>query len=167
MIDRAKMIYLNALRYTKASRVLNQKVQEGDIELFLPSMVNAALALELYFKVLYYIENGSDFKLQGRYSHNFSCLYKKLSDSIRKELAPHFEELIKTRDMIDVETIEKASSVQIPRVLKANLDAWSEVFVNIRYIYDSEGKAIPMMFFPEIEQSVLLVIYKLKPQWKP
>jgi|SRR3989339_2204508 len=169
IIDRAQKIYQNACAYSKASYLLNAKAfvpPLQDMELGLPSMVNAALALELYFKLLYYLEKGQDFKIKGRYSHDFFCLFEQLSYSTKQEIESTFDERIKNRDMSDAENLEKASSMRIPRDLKTNLSAWKDVFVNIRYIYDSKGKGIPMMFFPEIEQSLLVSIYRLKPEWR-
>lgn len=165
MPDRAKAIYFNAKRYSKASYSLNTASSQ-DIDLLLPSMVNAALALELYFKTLFYLENGNDFKIAGKHSHNFSRLFDRLKICTQKELEQSFDDLIKNRRLLDVEAIEQASSVVIPRDLNGSLKAWSNVFVQVRYIYDSSGQILPMMFFPEIEESVLLVIYKFKPEWK-
>jgi len=168
MSDRGKAIYLNAKRYAKASYALNPaSSQSQDVDLFLPSLVNAALALELYFKALFYLEKSTDFRISGRHSHNFSCLFDELVVSTQTEIEQSYDGLIRRRAMMDVEAIEKASSVVIPRDLRGNLKAWSEVFVKVRYVYDSSGKYLPMMFFPEIEQSVLQAIYERRPEWGP
>ena len=106
------------------------------------------------------------FRSKGNYSHDFFCLFELLSDATKQEIELTFDEILKNRDMSDVENLEKASSMRIPHDLKTNLSIWKDVFVNIRYIYDSKGKGIPMMFFPEIEQSLLVSIYRLKPEWK-
>lgn len=162
MSDRAKAIFFNAKRYSKANYYLNLASLQN-VDLFLPSLVNAALSLELYFKTLFYLENATDFKISGKHSHNFSCLFDELKISTQKELEQSFDGLIRSRSLLDIEKIEQASAVVIPRDLKSNLKSWSDVFVKVRYIYDFSGQSLPMMFFPEIEESVLLAIYKSKP----
>ncbi len=166
MSDRGKAIYINARRYAKASYALNSaSSQSQDIDLLLPSLVNGALALELYFKSLFYLERSADFVIAGRHSHNFACLFDELMISTQKEIDKYFADLMKRRSMVDVEKIEKASAMVVPRDLKGNLKAWSEVFLKVRYIYDVPGKHLPMMFFPEIEKSVLQAIYQRQPEW--
>lgn len=165
MTDRAESIYLNAKRYSKASRSLNLSSQD-DQDLLFPSFVNAALALELFFKALFYIENNTDFKIKNKNSHDFSILFDRLNQQTKKVINQNFNERIKARNMEEIEVIEREQLIVIPRDLRNNLKLWSEVFVSIRYIYDRPQKPMPMMFFPEIEQSVLLAIYHYKPEWK-
>jgi hypothetical protein len=160
MRQRSEAIFRNAQRYEEAARVLNAAA----LQLLIPSMVNAALSLELYFKALYFLENASDFKERGRHSHNFHHLFGALSDSTRAELSQEFQGQIQDRDMKDVEAVEREAGVTIPRDLEGNLKQWSRVFVDMRYVYDSTGPRT-MMFFPELAGCVVKVIYRRTPEW--
>lgn len=165
MNDRAKFIFQTANAYAKAARRLNaESLKDGSM--FLPSMANAALALELYFKSLYYLEHGKDFKVNGRYSHDFYSLFKELGSTAQCELQSEFQRVMQTRDMHDVLRLEAASGVPIPRDLAGNLEAWRDVFVGFRYIYDNMGKVKTMMFFDEIEQVLLDAIRKRRREWQ-
>lgn len=161
MNDRAHSIYVYACTYAKAAKLLNQS------ELFLPSMVNAALALELYFKSFYYLEYGKDFKINDRHSHDFFCLFEELRDTVKRDIESDFDQIMKNRDMRDVEQIEMVSKVVIPRGIMENVEVWSTVFVKVRYMYDNMEKPRSMMFFPEIEEVIRNAIYKRKPEWRP
>jgi len=163
--DRAKSIFQTAGAYARAAKCVNSASQ-GDWTLLIPSQVNAALALELYFKTLYYLEYGEDFKVSGKNSHDFYKLFNKLRNTTRRELLSVFQQLMESRNMQDVLQLEAVSKVAIPRDLKKNLEAWSSIFVKARYIYDNVGKIMSMMFFPEIEQVLLNAIRKRKPEWK-
>lgn len=165
MEDRAKSIFLTAVSYSKAAQIINSE-SNTDPSLLMPSQVNAALALELYFKSLYFIEKSTDFKIKGRHSHDFSALFFELSENSRQDLERRFQELMTERDMLDVQRIESVSKVIVPRDIAENLQHWSDVFTKVRYIYDKPNKAKSMMFFPEIEQVVKDVIYGLRPEYK-
>lgn len=160
--DKAKSIFLNARRYAKATRLLNQKART-DIEFLLPSFVNAALSLELYFKTLYWLEKNQDFKINGKHSHDFSKLYEQLGDATKSTLSSTFEDFLKNRNMSDVNRIESECNITVPKNLVGNLKDWSDVFVNIRYVYESIGKQISMMFFYEIEKTVVTIIKNKRP----
>jgi len=169
MKDKAKAIFLNARRYSESSWILNKT---GKPQILLPSWTNAALALELYFKALYYCLNGKDFKMKDakgkeRFSHDFLAIFESLDDEVRCALESSFAEQLEQRDMSDVDALEKQDAIShIPRDLPTNLKAWSSVFVKLRYVYEAEGQEIPMMFFPEIERSVLQAIFSERPEWK-
>lgn len=169
---KSQKIFDNARAYSKASHILNQKAfgdpshMIQDMDLGLPSTVNAALALELHFKALYLLEKGEDFKVNGRHSHDFYICFKQLDITTKHTMEAIFSESLQNRDMTDVEKIEKASSVLIPRDLVGNLQVWNGVFVNIRYFYEENTKGMSMFFFPEIENSLLNSIFHLKPEWR-
>lgn len=161
--DRAQSILRTADTYSRAARYLNAVV-ENDPSQLLPSLVNAALALELYFKSLYFIEKKQDFKINGRHSHDFHALFNELSVELKNKLQIEFQTIMKPRDMKDVRAIESASEVKVPLDLTGNLESWSDVFTKVRYIHDKPNKAKPMMFFPEIEQAVKNAIFSLRPE---
>ncbi len=158
MDDRGKYIFVVASSYSRAAKHLNQESQV-DIGLYVPGHVNAALAIELYFKSLYYIVYKKDF----RHSHDFLDLFNELPSDIQDKLESAFSRIIDNRDMSDVSKIEAGSKETIPLDLKGNLDSWSSVFVKMRYIYDKPNKAISMMFFPEIEKILRDEITTLRP----
>ena len=169
MDDKARAIFLNAQRYSESTWILNNT---GKPQLLLPSLVNGALALELYFKTLYYCIKEKDFKEKTanggeRFSHDFFALFRCLDDKVRAVLESSFEEQLKQRNMSGVKALEKSGhlTASIPRDLPTNLKAWSSVFVKVRYIYETKGQEIPMMFFPEIERSVVRQIYLERPEW--
>ena len=152
MEQRIKKILENAKLYEEAAFLLNERKQ------FLPSQVNAALSLELYFKALYLIEKKEDFKIKGKHSHNFYELFNSLSDETKKRMINKFDILMQNRDNYDVEKIENEmrkdnQDIKIPLNLEENLENWSKVFVNGRYYYDY-NKELIMMFFPEILQVI-------------
>ena len=62
MKSRARSIFDHAQVYERAARLLNT-AGTSDPAMLLPSMVNAALSLELYFKSLYVIDRGAEFKV--------------------------------------------------------------------------------------------------------
>src|SRR5207253_2028335 len=86
MKERARSVFRSAEMYSRAAVLLNTS---GNPTILLPSIVNAALSLELYFKSLYLLEHGADFKPRGRHSHDFHALYIELSASTRERLSQH------------------------------------------------------------------------------
>jgi hypothetical protein len=152
MEQRIKKILENAELYEKAAFILNER------NLFLPSQVNAALSLELYFKALYLIDKNEDFKIKRKHSHNFHELFNLLSSEIKEKLNMKFNYLLSQRNMDDVNQLEfdmKRDKIEIiiPRTLEENLKCWSEIFINVRYSYDNKELRI-MLFLPEIQQVV-------------
>lgn len=164
-------MYVNACAFSKASYELNQKAfgpsrNIEDMDLGLPSVVCAALALELYFKTLYVLEKGMDFKVNGKhYSHDFHRLFQELDNTTRQQMDSAFKESIAHRNMSDIEQLERVSSMQVPRDLSGNLLVWKDVFVKIRYVHEPIGRDMPMVFFPEIERAVVDSIRLRKPEW--
>lgn len=165
MIDRAKDIFRAAETYSKSAGYLNSFINQ-DHDQFLPSQVIAALALELYFKALYYIEFCKDFKVNGRHSHDIHELFNGLSEKSKDMLTRSFKSQIMGQDMRDVEAIESESNVNIPRDLSGNLRCWSEIFTKVRYMHDRASEERVMMFFPEIEKSVRSVVFAYRPDLK-
>jgi hypothetical protein len=163
--DRARSIFLTACAYSKVAYLINS-VSQNNPSLFLPSQVNAALALELYFKSLYVIDQNCDFKVNKKHSHDFYALFNRLSDQINVQLTHQFEGIIQTRDMKDITVLESASKVSVPRDLASNLQSWCKVFTKVRYVYDKPSHTMPMVFFPEIEQVVKNTIISLKPEFQ-
>ena len=159
MTERDESMFQIASSYAKSAKCLNGASLE-DPSLLIPSQVNAALALELYFKSLYYVEHKEEFKIKDKHSHDFYKLFMALNESTRKELKLEFKEIMKNRDMKDVKLLENETKKKITRSFEANLESWRDIFVKARYIYDHLGKVGKMMFFPEIETALVNVITK-------
>jgi len=172
MNDKPTAMFQNACSYSKAAGVLNKlalgkQSSQNTRDLALPSSVNAALALELFLKTLYFLERGEDFKINGRHSHDFHALYCDLEAGRRQKMEEYFAERLSKRSMTDVEQMEQITSKSIPRDLAANLKYWKNVFVNWRYIHEPSGMYLPAFFFPEIEDSVADSILALKSEFIP
>ncbi len=166
MTERDVSMFQCASSYAKSAKYINN-ASHGDPSLLIPSQVNAALALELYFKSLYFVENKEEFKINGKHSHDFYKLFIALNESTRRELKLEFKEIMKNRDMKDVKLLESETNKKITRSFEANLESWRDIFVKARYIYDHFGKVGDMMFFPEIETALVNVITKRNPDVQP
>jgi hypothetical protein len=172
MNDKPTAMFQNACSYSKAAGVLNElalgrQSSQRTRDLAVPSAVNAALALELFLKTLYFLERGEDFKIKGRHSHDFHALYCELEVQRRQKMEEFFAQRLSKRSMSDVGQMERVSSMPVPRDLVANLKTWKDVFVDCRYIHEPPGKAISMFFFPEIEDSISGAILALRPEFAP
>jgi hypothetical protein len=162
--DRAKSIFKTACAYSNSAQHLNRIASsQEDMSQFIPSQVIAALALELHFKSLYFIENKKDFKINGNYSHDFHALFERLSPDIKDTLKTEFQSTMALRNMNDVSIFKSEFGIEVSLDLTDNLQSWSDVFTKIRYIYDKPNKNKSMMFFPEIEQAVKKTILSLRP----
>lgn len=160
MSVRARKIFKSAVAYTKSASLLNESAVEFE-EVFVPSQVNAALALELYFKALYHLIYDTDFKVRDRYSHDFYKIYKALPDDCRERINQHFDSLLASRDKADLKALMKKSNKNISLELESLIQNWSSVFTDIRYIYEDRKGTYIMVLFPEIAQSVMKEIYRI------
>ena len=97
MKSRARSIFGNAQVYEKASRILNA-AGASDPAMLLPSNVNAALSLELYFKSLNILEHGVEFKINGKHSHHFAQLFQELKEPTRQQLIEKFKTAVSNMD---------------------------------------------------------------------
>ncbi|MGI2831119.1 hypothetical protein [Vibrio alginolyticus] len=157
---RARKILESAVDYMKAANVLNHSSVEHPT-LLLPSQVNAALSLELYFKSLYQLIFEEDFKVKGNHSHDFYKIYKALPDEMRKRMNENFDILVKARDNSDIKKIRAESKVSISLKLESLLQNWSGVFTKIRYVYEDHKGSYVMILFPEIAKVVGMEIYAI------
>jgi len=160
--ERARTIFRTAGCYSKSARILNQNI---DNSVLLPSMVNAALALELYFKSLHLIEYKTDFKESGRHSHDFYKIYEKLRPDLRVYLKNYFQSILSSRPMTDVKILKKEFGSSVPLTFRENVKEWSDVFTSLRYFFDKPKKAKTMMFFPEIEVTLVDYFKKIRPEF--
>ena len=165
--ERAKTIYKAARLYSRASFVLDQQAVKSEMEryLVLPSLVNAALSLELYFKSLYLLEYSRDFKVKNKHSHDFHLLYGELSKSIKQEIETEYNRNIKDADLTGIKQLELITGSPIKLDLPSILKNWSGVFVRIRYFFDKNDNRLSMIFFPEIEKALVHIIKRQNPDW--
>lgn len=154
---KSKDIYSAGQLYSQVARYLNES---GNNSFLIPSQVIAALSLELHFKSLFYLEKGADFKINGKYSHNFYSLFKELNDESRQEIKDHFDTLIKNRDMKDIRMMEKTGKIKISLDFDDTLESWSTIFTDVRYLYEEKAKKT-MVFFPELEAAVVARITQI------
>lgn len=164
--DRAKAIFKNARRYAEASQFLfDNGFSLPNPEFFIPAIVYEVLALELYFKTIYYFDKNKDFKINGKHSHDFYELFKQLSSNIKDDLIKHFKDSLNSPRLEQMKDIKNKTNVTISLDFKNNLKNWSKVFVDIRYIYDRDQSGLKLSFFSEIEKALLQIIYKFQSSW--
>ncbi len=164
----AKSLFFNGEVYLRAAYLLNAQ-KNIDPALILPGNVNAALALELYFSSLFILDRKAEFRVGGRPSHRFDILFDQLTSTTRHILNKKFNDIINERPMNDVLIIEKVMEMAVPRTLKKNLENWSRIFVELRYVHafkkKYENKKLDMVFFPEVRNCVVNVILEIEPTW--
>jgi hypothetical protein len=164
----AKSLFYNGELYCRAAYLLKAQ-RNSDVAMVLPGNVNAALSLELYFNSLFILDRGIEFRIGGRPSHRFDILFEKLSGNTQHSLIKKFNITIKERPTGDILMLEKIIKKEVPRSLKNNLDDWSKIFVELRYVYSFkkkyENKVLNMAFFPEIRSCVVSAILEKEPTW--
>lgn len=169
MKSRARSIFGNAQVYDRAASLLNT-AGANDPAMLLPSIVNAALSLELYFKSLYILDRSAEFKVKGRHSHDFSALFKELHEPTKQHLLTKFNASISARATDDIRIIESTLKMAVPIDLETNLIQWASLFTDLRYadyfIVKNKGVQKTMMFFPEIRDSVYNTIIECESTWK-
>ncbi|MDE1890453.1 MAG: hypothetical protein KGJ87_07560 [Planctomycetota bacterium] len=123
--------------------------------------------MELYFKSLYALDRGAEFKVKGRHSHDFAALFEELHEPTKQH---KFNTAISARATDDIRMIESTLKMVVPRDLKANLNQWASLFTDLRYagyfIEKNKGVQKTMMFFPEIRDSVYNTIIERESTWK-
>jgi hypothetical protein len=159
--ERSREMLHTARLYSEVAKYVNKSENPAYL---IPSQVIAALALELYFKTLYHIENGTDFKINNRHSHNFVALFQALTDDARSEIEAAFNQALRTRNMNDIRQIEAFGRLSVSTEFAEILKTWSEVFTEVRYLYEEKSHK-NMVFFPEVEGAVAARIRKVRPDW--
>lgn len=160
--DRARSMFRTADAYSRTAQCIRSEIS-SDMKMLVPSKVIEALALELYCKALYYITHKKDFKIDGRHSHDFHTLFNKLPLELRDDMGSDFRSILQGRDMRDVTGVEAHSGVRFPRDLVGNIQEWSSVFVEFRYVYEGLKDDMAIAFFTEIEKVLRNAATGLKP----
>lgn len=165
----AHSIFNNAQVYERASRILNASGNH-DPSMLLPSNVNAALSLELYFKSLNILEHGVEFKINGKHSHHFAQLFQELKEPTKLQLSERFNSAVSRIDPNEIPRLESILGGVVPKDLKTNLVKWAAIFTELRYAHSFvekyNGKKVAMAFYPQIVNSVCSVIIDREPAWK-
>lgn len=161
-IDKISEIAHAAKIYSDAAYLLNQsvKLDQDDLKSLFPSQVLAALSLELYIKTIYFIE-----KSNSKFSHNLEGMFNEFEESTRIFIINKYNELMKKRDMKDIENLGNALNMHIDTSFVSMLKIWSEVFVNTRYFYENKIANKPMVLFPELESSLVSFILEKRPDF--
>lgn len=148
--------------YSDAVYLLNQSVKLGqdDLKSLFPSQVLAALSLELYIKTIYSMEKDSN-----KFSHNLESIFNELEESTKSFIINKYDELLKKRDMTDIENLGNALNMNIDTSFVSMLKIWSGVFVNTRYFYENKIANKPMVLFPELEMSLVSFILDKRPDF--
>lgn len=130
----ANEIYLSAESFKDASDILTKQLgRTHDPALIAPIFLNLSLSLELYFKCLFFIENGD---LPERI-HLLSKLYSKLSIESRKAIEQRFNMLI---EMSPVAQSVKKDYTNLDWSIYTLLQQYPNIFVDIRYLFDKQPK---------------------------
>ena len=135
MKSRARSMFDHAQVYERAARLLNAS-GASDPAMLLPSMVNAALSLELYCKALHILDRGNEFKVKGRHSHDFAALFENLTEQTKQSLLSQFSTELSVRNNTDIRALEESMNIVVSKDLKTNLSHWASVFVDVRYAFD-------------------------------
>lgn len=139
--------------------------------MMLPSIVNASLSLELYFKSLNIIEHNAEFKINGKHSHHFAQIFLGLKEPTRQQLCERFKSAVSNMDPNEIPHRESIMGGVIPKDLKTNLVEWQTMFVDLRYSHSFvekyKGKKVAMAFYPQIVESIYGIIIEREPTWKP
>lgn len=150
--------------YAKSARLLNQN------GLTIPGVVNGALAFELYFKSRYILDGGKEFKLEGKYSHDFLALFDQLKAETKAQLIREFDREVAKADPAKARAVEKAAGVKVSLELRDNLIQWHDVFLSLRYVHEFTQKAESKgnvkrywHFFNEIETTIRGAIFDKDP----
>ncbi len=165
--DKSHKIFRIACMYADASQFLfNKGLSLQNPEFFITAIVNEALALELYFKSIYYLDKNKDFMIKGNYSHDFYKLFKELNPETKRDIKCYFKDALTQQKLNQIKEIESKTGVSIPFDLETNLKSWSQVYVKVRYIYENNLDNLSMTFFEEIEKAVLRHTYNVRPEWE-
>lgn len=153
-IDRtAFFAFKEAWLFEQASNLLTDKRAEGSVA-SAPIVVNCAFAIEVYFKCLYMIANGT----VPPQIHNLQCLYDKLTKDEQDAVAKLYAQLV----------AKEPQSADLPFAMV--LDWAKNAFEKWRYNYERwQQDKIESRAFGNGEilcQAVRERIIELKPDWK-
>lgn len=167
---KAKGLFDGGEMYAKSARVLSNN------GMFIPGVVNGALALELYFKSLYILDFSKEFKQNDRHSHNFLALFDQLPALTQTQLIREFDNEIAEMDQVNLKADNKIfkqmAGVDVSIAFRANLIQWHDVFVNLRYLHEftedikvKKSAKRHWTFLDQIERAVRRTVFDKEPAW--
>jgi len=155
-----KKVFDQAERFRIADRLLRSdrfKMQVTEV-IMLPAIVLSAFSSELFMKCMLLLEGG---KLER--THNLHCLFGKLTPSTQDKIAALWDAEIAT-DKEQLDQLQAAAGVPVPRDLDGVLRACGDAFTAIRYEYEDPLRANFLMSeLPPMLKEVVLVG---RPDWK-
>jgi hypothetical protein len=164
-----RKILNNARLYSSAAWILSRNSSGlGGQERcnLIPSQVMAAFSLELYFKALFYILNGKDFRSNNRRSHDISKIFNSLEYSLQQKMINDFDLILRSEKLPNSWHLKKEVKRAIPLNLESNLKVRSKILTRFRHPYEveNENNLLQIWFSREIEDVVKKTIFEIKPE---
>ena len=154
-----RKMYDNARLYSSAAWILGRnssRLSEQERYRLVPSQILAALALEQYFRSLYFALNGRDFQAAGRESYGIFQIFDSFDSTLKQQMEADF------RTQLRRKKLKKGT----PRDLEENLKAWSEMLAPFRdpSATNPDTRLLQIWFFREIENVVINRLREIKPE---
>ena len=147
--DQAQKIFDNAEIFHLAYQLLNKQ------GIIIPSVVNGALAIELYLKCLYMLEKQKREKI-----HDLERIFDKLSIETKKTLEENFESSINKKEVKEsLSEMERISKIKSQTNFRTFLEETGKVFVRARYFFEREQFSFHC--YPQIREVLLKRITEL------
>lgn len=154
----AENMYKSAQELYYAVGILNKEIIEnGIIDVAIPSSINASLSIEIYLKILIFLEKD----LQIKNSHDLKDLWDKLSIDTQKNCSMNYQKSIQSDNFHYAEQgaiLEKISIKKLPQNLAEVLESSRKCFELNRYIY--EGKGSSFMYYSQVRFAITEEIKK-------
>lgn len=140
--------------YSKAAHILMKNVgQTRDSDILHSMTVLRALALEIYFRCLYAIDQNKSFD-----GSNVRQIFDRLSDETRRNVTQYYNQRLAASDFIK-RTHEKHQEIKghtLQLDLEQVLQDWAESD-DRRYLFESRHK-VTFLTFQELEKALLQTI---------
>ncbi len=138
--------------------ILNKEIIEnGIIDVAIPSSINASLSIEIYLKALIFLEKD----LQIKNSHDLKELWDELSIDTQKNCSINYQKSIQSDHFHYVEKgaiLEKIPVKEFPKNLAEVLESSRKCFELNRYIY--EGKGSSFLYYSHVRFAIIEEIKK-------
>jgi hypothetical protein len=156
--DEPERIFLQAIRFHQAQKMLERSPNEQREALVQPVCVLAAFTIELLFKCLIRIEGGSPPSI-----HELDDLFKLLSAPTRERLEAMWRDYVQS---LPAETTEpfKRIGVTIKPELASALTAGRKAFQRIRYWHEEPGEDF-VFYLGDLPTMLFTVVFELRPDW--
>jgi HEPN domain-containing protein len=154
------LIYIQAERFRVADRVLRSSKNTLDISRYtiLPSLVNSALASELYMKCIILLETKKP--AQG---HHLGKLFSEISRDRQRFIEDVWTNDVISRNAKYHERLEAVVGERIPVDLRTILADGGMAFVLFRYPY--ELSSLPNTGISDLPYALRPAVLHMKPEW--